>query len=82
MIKNMPFVLVVALAAGLAAAPPWAEEEVLFGLQALEDRFNAAAPSIGQQVPDVPVYTADGEKLGFRNLVRGHYSVVVFGCLT
>ena len=79
---NRPFVLALALVAGLATAPARAQKAMSFGLQALEDRFNAAAPAIGKQVPDVPVYTADGEKVGFRALVRGQYSVVVFGCLT
>ncbi len=53
-----------------------------FGLRALRDRFEAASPAVGKRVPDVSIYTASGEEVRFRDLVEGHYSVVVFGCLT
>jgi hypothetical protein len=78
----------ICLAAGAAqgeeieVAPEKKEETVSFGLQALKERFEAAAPAIGEMVPDLSVYTAKGEKVPFRDLVLGHYSVVVFGCLT
>jgi hypothetical protein len=53
-----------------------------FGLQALKERFEAAAPAIGERVPDLSIYTSSGEHVRFHDLVLGHYSVVVFGCLT
>jgi len=59
-----------------------AQEAMSFGLRSLEERFNAAAPGVGKRVPNVPIYTADGEKVRFRELVRGKHTVVVFGCLT
>ena len=90
MAKNRPLVLALALGLGLAAGPAQADnaekkeeqQTMSFGLQALKERFEATAPDIGERVPNVPVYTASGEKVRFRNLVRGHYSVVVLGCLT
>jgi hypothetical protein len=85
-------VLAVVLGIGLAAAAaqaekPGTQEEpqektMSFGLQALQERFEAAAPDVGEQIPDLSVYTGSGEKVRFRDLVRDHYSVVVFGCLT
>ncbi len=90
MTKNTPLVLVLALGLGLAAGPAIADEAekkeeqkaMSFGLDALKERFEAVAPDVGQQVPDILVYSASGEKVSFRDLVEGHYSVVVFGCLT
>ncbi len=91
MAKNRPLVLALALGVGLTAGPAQADnaekkeeqqQTMSFGLQALKERFEAAAPDIGERVPNVSVYTASGEKVRFRNLVRGHYSVVVLGCLT
>ncbi len=90
MTKNTPLVLALALGLGLAAGPAIADEAekkeeqkaMSFGLDALKERFEAVAPDVGQQVPDILVYSASGEKVSFRDLVEGHYSVVVFGCLT
>ena len=90
MMKKRPLVLALALGAGLAAGSVQAakvekKEEpqaMSFGLDALAKRFEANSPGIGDRVPNVPVYTASGEKLRFRKLVRDHYSVVVLGCLT
>jgi hypothetical protein len=90
--KSRPTALALVLGFGLVAAPVLAEnagiqeesqqETESFGLQALKERFEAAAPAVGDLVPEMPVYTAQGEKVQFRDLVLGHYSVVVFGCLT
>ncbi len=90
MTKKTPLVLALALGLGLAAGPAMADETekkdetkaMSFGLDALNERFEAASPGVGQQVPDISVYSASGEKVRFRDLVEGHYSVVVFGCLT
>ena len=90
MMSNRPLILALALGAGLAAGSAQAgktekKEEPQprsFGLQALAERFEATSPKLGERVPNVPVYTASGEKVRFRNLVRDHYSVVVLGCLT
>lgn len=66
----------------LSSLPAQAQQAMSFGLRSLEERFEAASPGLGKRVPNVPVYTAEGEKVRFRDLVRGKYTVVVFGCLT
>ncbi len=45
-------------------------------------RFEAAAPAIGAPLPDLRVYDAGGEKRQLRELLQGHYTVLVLGCLT
>jgi|GEM_PF-4646735 len=90
MTKTTPLVLALALGLGLAAGPAQANEAekkgeakaMSFGLDALKERFEAAAPDVGKRVPDIQIYTASGDKVRFRDLAEGHYSVVVFGCLT
>jgi len=39
------------------------------------------APKVGEQIPDVEVYTAEGERIRMRDL-PGKHRVIVFGCLT
>jgi hypothetical protein len=50
-------------------------------LQQLNDHFEKIAPKIGEPLPDVSAHDADGREWKLRSL-KGHYSVVVFGCLT
>ena len=38
-------------------------------------------PAVGSVLPDVTVYDEDGKEFSTKAL-RGHYSVLVFGCLT
>jgi cytochrome oxidase Cu insertion factor (SCO1/SenC/PrrC family) len=38
-------------------------------------------PTIGDAMPDLTVYTADGKEFKTSSL-RGHYTVIDFGCLT
>jgi cytochrome oxidase Cu insertion factor (SCO1/SenC/PrrC family) len=39
------------------------------------------APTVGDALPDLTVYTADGKEFKTSSL-RGHYTVLAFGCLT
>jgi hypothetical protein len=39
------------------------------------------SPTVGDPLPDLTVYTADGKELKTSSL-RGHYTVLDFGCLT
>ena len=39
------------------------------------------SPTIGDPLPDLTVYTADGKEFKTSSL-RGHYTVIDFGCLT
>ena len=44
------------------------------------ERFKSA-PDVGQSLPDVTLYAADGRQLSLADL-KGNFSVIVFGCLT
>ncbi len=46
----------------------------------LVQRFDRAAPQIGDPLPDVSAYDADGKPFKLRSL-KGHYTVLTFGCL-
>ncbi len=39
------------------------------------------APTLGDPLPDLTVYGADGKEFKTADL-RGHYTVLAFGCLT
>jgi len=43
--------------------------------------FQRSSPGIGEVIPEVTVYTADGKKFSTSQL-KGSYTVLVFGCLT
>lgn len=47
----------------------------------LEVRFEREAPQIGDPLPDVTAFDADGNEFHLRSL-KGNYTVLVFGCLT
>lgn len=44
-------------------------------------RFEQNAPQIGATVPDLTVYDADGKEFRLHT-IKGHYTVLVLGCLT
>ncbi len=45
-------------------------------------RFEATAPAVGESLPDLTVYDAGGKELQLGQLLQGHYTVIVLGCLT
>ena len=45
-------------------------------------RFEAAAPAVGESLPELAVYDAGGEERQLGELLQGHYTVIVLGCLT
>ncbi len=45
-------------------------------------RFEATAPAVGEPLPDLVVYDAGGEERRLGELLQGHYTVIVLGCLT
>ena len=47
----------------------------------LSRRFNETSPPLGELLPDVSGYTADGKPVSLRGL-DGDFKVLVFGCLT
>lgn len=50
-------------------------------MQEREEDFLRSKPLIGDQFPDVTVYSPDGTPFKTGDL-RGHYTVLTFGCLT
>ncbi len=49
--------------------------------QQVNGGFEARSPRVGEKLPEVTAYDAAGEPFSLRSL-EGHYSVLVFGCLT
>ena len=46
-----------------------------------DEDFAAEKPAVGDKLPDLTVYTPDGKAFKTADL-RGHYTVLTFGCLT
>ena len=67
------------LSLSLAAVPAMAQESPFEGVNR---RFNDVAPKIGESLPALSVYDLEGRAVQIRELVRGHYTVLVLGCLT
>ena len=72
------WVLGLLVALGLAGAA----QAQLDPRQQASRRFEAAAPAIGEPMPDVVLYDAGGKGLRVSELLQGHYTVIVLGCLT
>jgi cytochrome oxidase Cu insertion factor (SCO1/SenC/PrrC family) len=47
----------------------------------LNNNFGRGTPEVGDPVPDITVFDADGKKFPLRK-IKGNYTVLVFGCLT
>lgn len=82
----MAAVLTMALvtqAAAQAVPPEKKENPMAAAMHGVTQRFLAAAPDVGETLPaDLEVFTAAGEKVQLRSLLRGHHTVLVMGCLT
>ena len=46
-----------------------------------EDDFLKEKPAVGDAIPELVVYNPDGKEVKTSSL-RGHYTVLTFGCLT
>ena len=68
------------LAMSLAAAPGPAMAQKKKDRKSDED-FVQEKPRIGDLLPALSVYTPDGKEFKTTDL-RGHYTVLTFGCLT
>ncbi len=56
--------------------------EIAAAVQAVIDRFDAAAPGIGEPLQDLTIVDDEGHPANLREIASGHYSVIVLGCLT
>ena len=46
-----------------------------------DEDFAKEKPAVGDTIPDLTVYSPDGKEVKTADL-RGHHTVLVFGCLT
>ncbi len=56
--------------------------EVAAAIQAVIDRFDAAAPEIGEPLQDLTLVDDQGNPANIREIARNQYTVFVLGCLT
>ena len=56
--------------------------EVAAAIQAVIDRFDAAAPEIGEPLQDLTLVDEQGHPANIREIARDQYTVFVLGCLT
>ncbi len=64
-----------AMGAGGAAAQSGQAAAMMSG-------FENSAPTVGALLPDLTLYDDQGEKINLREITKGQYTVLVFGCLT
>ncbi len=69
--------LSVSLALVLAGLPAPARAQV----RQTDEEFARAKPAVGDALPELVVYDPDGKEVKTASL-RGHYTVLTFGCLT
>ena len=50
--------------------------------QEAEERFERTAPKIGEQMPNLQIYDAEGKEIWLHDALTGHPSVLILGCLT
>jgi cytochrome oxidase Cu insertion factor (SCO1/SenC/PrrC family) len=80
----MRFFLSLFAITGLAAASlsqPPAKDRPMKDRPVKDADFAKAKPAVGDTLPDLTVYSPDGKEVKTSEL-RGHYTVLVFGCLT
>ncbi len=73
---------VMSLAQGQRNRPGRGRDQGFRGGGRLAANFEAVAPAIGEPMPDVVVYDDEGAPHRLPDLLRGHYSVLILGCLT
>ena len=66
------------LAQGFGASPPLPGER---GAERVRRIFDETSPKLGSPLPDLKCYDAEGDKFNLLSL-KGHHSVLLFGCLT
>ncbi len=69
-------------AQGAPGMGPQRSPEVAAAIQAVIDRFDAAAPEIGEPLQDLTLVDAQGNPANIREIARDQYTVFVLGCLT
>ena len=75
----MRLTALLALAVFLASCPSGVRAQTR--MQEREEEFLKSKPLVNEPLPDVTVYSSDGKPFKTVDL-RGHYTVLTFGCLT
>ncbi len=44
--------------------------------------FSDSVPDVGDALPDLTLHDAEGKAVQLQDLLQGHYTVLVLGCLT
>ena len=44
--------------------------------------FSDSVPDVGEALPDLTLHDAEGKTVQLQDLLRGHYTVLILGCLT
>ena len=44
--------------------------------------FSESVPDVGDALPHLTLHDAEGKTVQLQDLLRGHYTVLVLGCLT
>ena len=72
--------LTLSLAIAAAAQPPTGPGAG--AAREASQRFERAAPKVGETMPNLQIYGADGKQIWLHDELRGHPSVLILGCLT
>lgn len=66
-----------------ASTPTWAQQpgRTESPREAVDSAFNRKSPEVGDTVPNLTAYRADGSTVRLHDL-KGKHTVLVFGCLT
>lgn len=69
---------------GVSAQPPGVGMGMGMGMGmgAMDARFYAAAPKVGDMVQDLDIFDDQGNPVNIREVATGQYTVLVLGCLT
>ena len=44
--------------------------------------FGDSVPDVGEALPNLTLHDAEGKPVQLQDLLRGHYTVLILGCLT
>ena len=80
-VVKAPLHLTLALCLGLAATAA-AQPGGAGGRGMLVQNFEQNAPTVGELMPNLPVYDRDGEEYGLAEMLAGRHTVLILGCLT
>ncbi len=69
--------LAITLIVVVCPSASWAQQRK----KASEEDFVKERPAVGDPFPDVVIYDPEGKEIKTSSL-RGHYTVLTFGCLT